>query len=392
MKIQLTRNKTIDVRMPWEGTASSAAVAKKAAGLQDVTGVALFGNDPRGCPAVRLQRRKGVVHLAAAGFVKPPPGDLPANWEESKADVTWELPSLFQAPQAALALVSPTMLMRQTTMDALKAEVVEPEKKAPVRKRLGVNRGGEKQAATKKEEVIHPYVPMSRDGVRSVVAPLADGSFVLQAGMSEFQVQWLSRLLPEGKRPTASSVQVEPAALLSALYSQPQFVSADGTAVAVFVTTRAFYIVGWREGEPVLFRECSGMGGYAVMRELVKSGLGVGDDLVETVLNDNLIDPRPALEPLVRPVLQQLQLSVDYLAQRHDVHVDQVFLMGLPAGAGYWSGFAQEAMGIPFISPNVFEGLPRSGRSGSVPEDMTDAASQVFAVALGAARAAMEVA
>ncbi len=392
MKIQLTKSKTIDVRMPWEGTASTAVVAKKAAGLQDVTGVVLFGDDPRGCPAVRLQRRKGVVHLAAAGFVKPPPGDLPTNWEESKMEVSWELPALFQAPQAALSLAPSTMLLRQTTMDALRTEVVEPDQKPPARKRLGVNRGAEKPAAAKKDEIQQPYVPTSRDGVRSVIAPLADGSFVLQAAMAEFQVQWLSRLLPEGRRPTASSVQIEPAALLSALYSQPEFVAADGTAVAVFVTARAFYIVGWREGEPVLFRECSGMGGYAVMRELVKSGLGVGDDLVETVLNDNLIDPRPALEPLVRPVLQQLQLSVDYLAQRHDVHVDHVFLMGLPAGAVYWSGFAQEAMGIPFISPNVFEGLPRSGRAGSVPDDMTDAASQVFAVALGAARAAMEVA
>ena len=51
--------------------------------------------------------------------------------------------------------------------------------------------------------------------------PLDEASFILQAGMPEYQVFWLSRLLPEGHRPTACSVQVEPSALLASLLQQP---------------------------------------------------------------------------------------------------------------------------------------------------------------------------
>ena len=83
MKLQLTREKTIDIKMPWEKPAGGASSARRG-GLSDVTGVLLESGDPRGCPAVRLQRRKGAFHLAAVDFVPPPAGTLPSSWEESK--------------------------------------------------------------------------------------------------------------------------------------------------------------------------------------------------------------------------------------------------------------------------------------------------------------------
>ena len=126
------------------------------------------------------------------------------------------------------------------------------------------------------------------------------------------------------------------------------------------------------------------------MRELVKSGLSVTDDLVESILENSLIDPRPALEPLVSPVLQQLQISLDFLSQRYDVHVDRVFLMGLSAGARYWSSFAKETIGIPFVSPGAFEGFGDLARGAQLPDDLTPGSSQIYLAALGAARAAME--
>jgi len=203
-------------------------------------------------------------------------------------------------------------------------------------------------------------------------------------------VLWLSRLLPEGHRPTACSVQVAPAALLASLLEQPDFVAAGGTAMAVFVTRTSIYFAAYRKGALLLFRECPGALGYEVMRELVKSGLSVTDDLVDSILENSLIDPRPALEPLVSPVLQQLQLSLDYLAQRYDVHVDRVFLMGLSAGAHYWSSFAEETIGVPFVSPGAFEGFGNLAKGVQLPSDMTPGSSQAFLAALGAARAAME--
>ena len=393
MKLQLTKDKTIDVKMPWEKAAGGAS-SHAGTGPADVVGVVIDATDTRGCPAVRLQRRKGEYHLVAAGFVPAPAAALPASWDESRQQPEWTLPVAYQAPQAALAVVSPDMFIRQTTPDALVAEgkAADAEKSAP-KKKLGVRReqpAEKEKAAAPKVEVPVPFMPVSQSGTRFVTAPLAEDPFILQTGLPEYQVLWLSRLLQEGKRPTACSVQTAPAALLAALHEQPAFVKAGGTAMAVFVTRATIYFAAYRKGELILFRECPGAAGSDVMRELVKSGLGVGDDLVDSILEDTLIDPRPALEPLVRPVLQQLQISLDYLSQRHEVHVDHVFLMGLGAGAGYWSQFALESIGVPFISPDVFEGLGKPTKADALPADLTPVQSQAFLAALGAARAAME--
>lgn len=391
MKLQLTRDKTIDVRMPWEKPKGVPSGARKSS-LSEIVGVSLFEGDARGCPIVRLLRKKDGVHLVAAGFVDSPAVSLPSNWDESKIQPSWELPSAYQAPQAALAVVSPDMFIRQTTLDALTA--VSESQAAPVekKKKLGVKRNVEEKKPEAKPAAAAPtpFAPVSRDGSRFVTAPMGDSSFILQTGLPEFQTLWLSRLLPEGRRPTACSLQTSPAAILNSLYLQPEFKADDGTAVAVFVTRSAIYFAGYRKGELVLFRECPDVAGYDVMRELVKTELSVGDDLVDSILEDTLIDPRPALEPLVRPVLQQLQLSLDYLAQRHDVHVEKMFLMGLPAGAMYWSQFAQETLGRAFVSPGAFEGLVQPTKAGAVP-DLKPNESQVFLAAVGAAVAAMEV-
>jgi len=395
MKLQLTKDKTIDVKMPWEKAKGSSSSAQHGVAVTDLTGVLLESGDPRGCPAVRLQWRKGTFHIVAAGFVPPPAGTLPTSWEDSKFRPDWSLPSAFQAPQAALAVLSPDLFIRQTTVEALTGDAASTSSTASAKKKLGVRRNPQplpekEKAASAKVEAPQPFVPVSRDGSRFVTAPLGEAPFILQTGLPEYQVLWLARLLPEGRRPTACSVQTGPSAMLAALGGQPEFKAADGTAMAVFVTRSSVYFAGYRKGALLLFRECPGVAGYEVMRELVKSGLGVTDDLVDSILEDTLVDPRPALEPLVRPVLQQLQLSLDYLAQRHDVHVDKIFLMGLPSGAAYWSSFAQEVLGVPFIAPNVFEGLALPKAAEAMPPDLTPATSQVFLMALGAARAAME--
>ena len=394
MKLQLTKDKTIDIKMPWEKSTGGGSSAR-GAGLSDVTGVLLESGDPRGCPAVRLQRRKGAFHLAAVDFVPPPAGTFPSSWEESKFQPDWSLPPAFQAPQAALAILSPDLFIRQTTVEALTGDASSAPSATSAKKKLGVRRNPQplpekEKAAPAKAEAPRHFVPVSRDGSRFVTAPLGEAPFILQTGLPEYQVLWLSRLLPEGRRPTACSVQTGPSAMLAALHGQPEFTAADGTAMVVFVTRSSVYFAGYRKGALLLFRECPGAAGYEVMRELVKSGLGVTDDLVDSILEDTLVDPRPALEPLVRPVLQQLQLSLDYLAQRHDVHVDKIFLMGLPSGAAYWSSFAQEVLGVPFIAPSVFEGLALPKAAEAMPSELSSADSQIFLMALGAARAAME--
>jgi len=394
MKLQLTKDKAIDIRMPWEKTSATASSSPLMAGPAEMTGVALFEGDARGCPAVRLLRKKDGIHVIAAGFVPPPSADLPASWEEAKKDVTWQVPAAFQAPQAALAVTSPGMLVAQTTLEALTAAAPSGDAaKSPAKKKLGIKRNTEEKPAAPapaKLEAPVPFTPFSREGMRSVVAPLGDEAFLLQASLPEFQVGWLATLLPEGKRPTVCSVQTMPAALLSTLRTQPEFQSAEGSAVVVFVARHAIYFAAYKQGALILFRECPGAVGHAEMFERVKRALEVEEELVASILEDTLIDPRPALEPFVRPILLQLRLSLDYLAQRHDLHVDRVFLLGLPAGAAYWSQLAQEMLGLAFLAPGVFDGLIFAKKNKNVPVDLAPAASQAFLPALGAALAAME--
>ena len=234
-----------------------------------------------------------------------------------------------------------------------------------------------------------PGVAVSAQGMRFVMAPLAEEPFVIQSALPEYQVLWLSRLLPEGRRPTAASVQTLPSALLASLCEQPEFNAVEGNALAVFVMKTAVYFAAYRAGQLLMFRQCPGAAGWEMMREGVKLRLGLDDEMVDEILDDAIVDPRSAMEPFVRPVLQQLEVSLQYLSSRLGMRVDKVFVMGLPAGARYWSQMAEEALGLPLVAPSVFEGLALPPRDTALAA-LTPSRTQVFLPALGAARAAME--
>ena len=391
MKLQLTKTKTIDL---------SLGGGRRA--LSDVTGVVLNTDDARGCPAVRLVHKKNVWSIVAAGFVPTPVDSLPESWDEAnKSQTPWSLPAAFQAPHAAFAVQSPNMFTRQTTPDALTADLVQTAPKVsatPPPRKLGVRRLEKKPAASEAKAAegagvkvpdVNPGEPMQESGVRFVMQPLAEKPFVIQSGLPEYQVVWLSRLLPEGRRPTAASIQTLPSALLASLCEQPAFNAAGGTAFAIYVMRNSVYLAGYKEGQLMLFRSCPGVAGWEMLREGVKLRLGLEDEMVDEILDDALIDPRSAMEPFVRPILQQLEISLDYLVSRHNLRIDKVFIMGLPSGARYWSQMAEESLRMPLIAPSVFDGLTLSPKDHELAE-MTPSKSQAFLAALGAARAAME--
>jgi Tfp pilus assembly PilM family ATPase len=213
---------------------------------------------------------------------------------------------------------------------------------------------------------------------------MSEENFHLCASLPEFQTLWLSRLLPEGKRPTASSIQVAESALMASILLQPEFIAADGSALAIFARSDATYLAGYKKGEPVLWRRCPGVGGILAMRDAVRKTLGLDEELVDSVLNESLIDPRPALEPFVRPILGQLSLSLDYLTGKHGLKFDHAFLMGVDAGASHWSRYAEESLHLRLVSPNPFDGLALDKGVDA------DSASRHL-IALGAAIAGAEV-
>ena len=396
MQIQLTKTKTIEVNLPFGGGAKGGSRRK---GPSDVTGVELRGGGQE-CPAVRLVRRKGRITVHAAGFVKPPEGELPASWEELSHQATWSLPVEFQAPGAAIAAVSPDMFLRQTTLDALTADSAGAPKIAveqPGRKKIGLRSLKQETPAPVQQQRTggapsdppQPGMAKSNNGVRFTVQPLADEAFVVESGMPEYQVLWLSRLLPEGRRPTAVSVQTLNAALLSSVLMMPEFAEAGGNALALFMMRDAVFFAGYKDGRLLLLRECPGAQGHVAVREAVKARLGLDEEMVDSVLNESLIDPTPVLEPFARPILQQLEISLDYLQRRHALRTSKVFLLGLPSGAQYWSKMAVEALKVPLVTPSAFAGLEIPAKGGRVPQ-MNEAQSQTYLGAIGAALAAME--
>lgn len=358
---------TKPIGAPKATNASSSSVAAapqpRNRALTDVVGVELGSSDSRGCPAVRLTKKKDRWMVKSVGFVPPPSGNLPTSWKDLDNQPTWSLSSEFSAPSAALAVNSAEQVVRQTTKESL-------------------TEGGK------------PLVfgsPNSRDGLRFTVEDIGESSFVLESGLPEFQVLWLSRLLPEGKRPTAASVQTAPAAMLATLAEQSQFNAAGGNAAALFVTGASTYFVGYRGGKPVLFREFPGVGGLVKMRAALATGFGMEEKMLDEVLDDTLIDPTPILSPIVNPVLRQLELSLDYLKSRLGVSVDKVFLMGLSSGTRHWCKMSEDMLNVKLVAPDLFEGMDVSACIAKG-DDALLRRSHQFMVAYGAARAAMEVA
>jgi len=386
VKLQLTKNKTIEIGGKGGGTHGSKV---------DMTGVELFSGESRGAPAVRITRRKDGWHLLAAGLVQPPEGDLPQRWEDTPHQPVWELPKDFQSPSAAIAVNSEMSSFGQASTEAIVREMAQglgdakSKTLAALSPRLGLKSPPRKDASppsasNRKPTLPPPGTPVSENGRRFTTRPFAEEGFHLAASLPEFQALWLSRLLPEGRRPTASSIQVADSALMASPILQPAFAEAKGSMLAVLVRRDAIYFAGYRRGEPVLWRRCPGVKGYAAMRDIICRVLGVSEELINDVLDDALVDPRPALEPFLHPVLQQLDLARAYLAGKHSMDIGKTLLLGLPYGAGHWCHMAEESIKMQIIPAHPFDGI--------APAKGVDAASaHLYLVALGAAIAAAEV-
>lgn len=337
--------------------------AKSAAAVGSIVGIELASGNPAGCPAVRLTRHWNDIAVVGVGFVPPPDGHLPTSWDDLQRQPRWSLPFAFRAEHAALTINSVDAFTRQLAATPY----------------LDGRQDKTEGTAT------------SRDGQRSVFRQMADEVSVLEASLPEYQALWLNRLLPEGRRPTAVSVQTTACSLLASMAAQPGFCE-DGDEMVIFVTQGAICVAGFRKGIPLLFRECPGAAGAAAMREAIKSSLGIDDSMLDTVFASNgIIDTKPALEPLFATVLPQIELSIDYLKNRLGANLNRIYLMGDAAGCVALRRVIGDRLSLPIMAPNPFDGLilptkPTAWKDqycvGELP--------QVFLAALGAALAVLK--
>ena len=171
---------------------------------------------------------------------------------------------------------------------------------------------------------------------------------------------------------------------MASVLAQPALAESGGNAMVMFMLADGVIFGGYKAGRPVLWRRCPIRGGYLAMRDAVKRGLGLDDTMVDSVLEDTLIDPRGAIEPILGPILNELDLSRAYLVGKHDMKIDRILLMGLPAGGRHVVSIAKDALRMDLLAPGVFDGL-------QLPAKGEIAADCAFLPALGAALAASEV-
>ncbi len=319
----------------------------------DVVGLSI-GALPNGrVSAVRLQMKGGQPELVAAGVLELP-GTLPSDWESARKSVVWSLPQAFQAPHAALVATSPGAVLRLT------------QRTAPA--------AGTQALAT--------------NGIRQMVGLVSPPDLCLETALPEYQVLWLSRLLPEGHQPTACSIQTAPCAMLNAPLAVPAFTQAGETALVLFVEAGQTRLVAYYRGRPVLVREQAL--GYETVDDTLAAGLGIERQLLQSMLEEHLVDPLPILEPLLQPLFRQIGLAADYVAQRFEANPSCGFVIGLPAHqAALWPICAERAgCTITFSIPDPLAAFTHA--KGFKPEAPAATARELWPALCGALAVLME--
>lgn len=303
----------------------------------DVVGLALGHLEEGKVSAVRLRTRGGKRELVAAGVLELP-GALPPDWESARRSAQWTLPAPFQAPHAALVATSAEAVLRLT----------------------------QQQAPTVSTE------PQAQNGQRQAMRLAMPPDLCLEASLPECQVLWLSRLLPEGRQPTACSIQTAQAAMLNAPLAVPDFEAAGGAALVLLVEARRMLLVAYHAYCPVLVREQAL--GYESVAEALATGLGIERHLLESMLEEHLVDPLPILEPQLEPLLRQLGLAGDYVAQRFGATPSCALLIGVPERmAPLWLEAAGRSAGaLKLLAPAPLAGL--AAVRGMPGEGLTDVA------------------
>jgi len=317
----------------------------------DIVGIEVGAGLSEGAPAVRLRRAPdGALRIAAAGFA-PVVSDV-ASILAMPADMRgpWSLPPAFRAPSAALAVTAADALVRQS--DSVEDATADFD------------------AAT----------------LRTKASSAKKGALPFVAFMPEELAKRVARLLPEGRKPTAVSVQVSPLARVNAFAASPALATADGTAVLIQIAANSTTIALFAKGAVSLYRELSV--GEEDSLHAVAGPMNVDNATAKELLEGGLVDPAPFLGPLVMPIFRQAELSTDYVLRRNGLVVDHFFVAGPPALAPHWAAIFRDQTGREATVCDPIADFPQE-EGAALPVDFAKV-SGLFAAALGAAVAVMQ--
>jgi hypothetical protein len=325
-----------------------AALLKKK--YTDVVGLEL-GSGLSGIPAVRLVRGKQGLEIKAIGILDLL-DTLPQTLEVANQDRSvWSLPKPFCAPYAALAVTSKWTFLRHTS---------GPDEDIPEKKKC-------------------PYRVLKRT--------FAPGMPELVAGIPEFQALWAAGLFPEGRAPTACSLQLSPLALMAGFNHSPAVKNASGSSVALFVSSENTSLVAFENRLPVLYREYP-LGSSHVQQEIA-SKMQLAPILVQQLLDEDAIDASSYFEPILKPLYRQVEIMNDYLSRHRNAPAAHFFICGSLVGARYWHTMFSQMIGKKLVCCRPLEGIPMAKGAVLLPEKLSGIES-LFASAAGAALAVME--
>jgi len=319
--------------------------------FSDVIGLEIGAGLTQGVPAVRLRKKDGKTELVAVGFL-PLQDSLPLRFEEAPTPVpSWSLPKAFQAQYAALAVTSELALLRHAA--------------------------GTDEEATDNKQLAY------RTTTRSIAPDLPP----LTARIPEFQARWAAGLLPEGRAPTACSLQVSSAAAINTFVTSSRFESLSGTAVVLFVFPQYTSLVAFHDFRLVLYREHNI--GHSHIRDAISTHMRIDPSLTDSILEDTFIDSTPMIEPVLRTLYRQVEMSYDYLARRRNCQTQNFLICGLSSGLKYWTSIFNHTMNRTLAPFQPFDGIDVAPRATILVEDLT-AATPLLMTALGAAQAVVE--
>jgi hypothetical protein len=318
----------------------------------DVVGLEL-GSGLSGVPAVRIVKGKQGFEVKAVGILDML-DTLPQTLEAANAEEdtpAWVLPKAFCAPHAALAVSSKWNFLRHTS---------GPNEEIPEKKKC---------AYRDLRRIFTPDMPE------------------LVAGLPEFQASWATRLFPEGRAPTACSLQISQLAIMNSFNQHPAVKNATGSSVGLFVSSQTTALVAFQNHLPVLYREFP-LGTTHVQQE-VATKMQLAPILVQQLLDEDAMDASPYFEDILKPLFRQVEIMNDYLSRRRNAPAANYFITGALLGARYWHAMFSKIVGKELIYCRPFEGMPMAKDAVVLPEKLASV-EPLFANAAGAALAVME--
>jgi hypothetical protein len=316
---------------------------------KDVVGMELGAGLPQGVPVVRLHVTKKHTELLAAGFVKLN-DHLPDTQVEPELETNnWALPKEFQASKAAIAVTSPMAVLRQTSDTGEKESGVSKIRKVSV-----------------KTDRHHPPIVSS---------------------MPDFMAAWIAARFPEGRRPTTRSIQTSMSAALNCFMCGPVMPDQDKPALAVFCFKHQSSIAVFFEGRLILYREHPV--GYMTIKESISKKMNIDVEMVDTLMNDPVVDISPIIEPPLNALFRQVDISADYLSRRKNSEINDYYIYGIPSGVKHWTQTFKKVVGKQLHHLHPFGGISCSHKRLLLP-DSFEKDAPLFMSAIGAARALLE--